>query len=997
MMIEWLIKTEKSLQDDEIRLNFLPELEDQQQKYRDLHILIKEKKVYMDQIQQELDSLYTRSLSINQDLVTSQMRNDMKQLRTRYQNLNETVVERQVRLDRMVNDLRRFHDEYVKTLNLLNRIETNLQIEHHSSTPFGASYGKTLEEQLSNLKQVKYDLESLNSNVSRLNELAQKLLGTPNAHIKFCAKLRSDISDLNEKLNQLKSMQLKKQYSLEEALSKSNKVDSELDDIENWITYKDHEILEDEGVIITEEQFDQRVIKYKQIKAEIERKESQVKKALDAGNEMLKSSSNNLANINELARNLNNISTKWTSLNKKIDSKNRLFAQLSDIINELRQLLHQENSWLEKAQQKLNSSKVGADAEELSEELDSLERFLKAHTHQTKERIGELSAQLVEKNILIQLANSDVKEFLFKWHLIHEEASRKLQTLDSAINDVQNWERRLIELQDWCLYMDKYLSTRIDQDIFADDVPDDFARIQDEFARNELILKELEEGVEKYRACGKLDSATRLDQQLTLMQRSWTDLQHKLRKFQKPADFDQKLNKVRKQLDEIEQVLHMIDINCEDSDTIHMQLEHCMKFYKTLSELKSQIEIVLKQGRSIVDKKQVDHTEELTRQLDTLKLKYNEMGSRVTNSKNDLEKAFKLAKRFRKEYNLINDFLSKIDGELRKIEQKPLSKNYNDELDWIKNTKSEINKVETINLETMRGLRKSLDDIVRSQTTNSISKLNGTTVKINEIEQKVSNILRRVDDRAGFLHEQAKKLDESYETYFAKSRCILTQIDVFQNELIEAERLGSRDLLDRIEKELNTFLNDIENIKLLGTDLCSKSEQYCKSVEADLHSLIINYENLMKRLELAHERLCCAESAAAKQQECVETVRRTKQSESYRAVNRRAKSPSESSMDSTFDMLDSELKQKYMRAVAYLRLLDESFIPESGDEYGDSASPSHGFKYRSPHIDIDYVIQQARHVAKIYEDSDPDRSRRILEKVYKLEVKLIKSSKKECY
>lgn len=81
---------------------------------------------------------------------------------------------------------------------------------------------------------------------------------------------------------------------------------------------------------------------------------------------------------------------------------------------------------------------------------------------------------LIEKNILIQLANSDTKEFLFRWQLVHDEANKKLQLLDSAINDIQNWERRLLELQDWIIYMDKYLSTRIDQDIFADDVPDDF-------------------------------------------------------------------------------------------------------------------------------------------------------------------------------------------------------------------------------------------------------------------------------------------------------------------------------------------------------------------------------------------------------------------------------------------------------------------------------------------------------------------------------------------
>ena len=93
-------------------------------------------------------------------------------------------------------------------------------------------------------------------------------------------------------------------------------------------------MLEDEGVVITEEQFDQRVVKYKQVKAEIERKEPQVRRSLEAGNEMLRSP--DLANANDLAKSLSNLNLKWTSLNKKIDAKNHLFAQLSEYINELR-------------------------------------------------------------------------------------------------------------------------------------------------------------------------------------------------------------------------------------------------------------------------------------------------------------------------------------------------------------------------------------------------------------------------------------------------------------------------------------------------------------------------------------------------------------------------------------------------------------------------------------------------------------------------------------
>ena len=94
--------------------------------------------------------------------------------------------------------------------------------------------------------------------------------------------------------------------------------------------------------------------------------------------------------------------------------------------------------------------------------------------------------------------------------------------------------------------------------------------------QNDFLLKELEDGVERYRLQGKADAATRLDSQLNIMKKYWNEVNHKFRKFQKPADFDQKFNKVRKLLEEIDQALYMIEVNTDDSDAIHLQLEHCM-------------------------------------------------------------------------------------------------------------------------------------------------------------------------------------------------------------------------------------------------------------------------------------------------------------------------------------------------------------------------------------------------------------------------------------
>lgn len=213
------------------------------------------------------------------------------------------------------------------------------------------------------------------------------------------------------------------------------------------------------------------------------------------------------------------------------------------------------------------------------------------------------------------------------------------------------------------------MSTRVNNGVYSEDVPSDFQRVSEEFDKNESLIKKLENDVEKYKIEGQLDSAACLDRHINILKNNWLDLNKKFKKFQKPADFDQNLNKVKKELEEIEKSMYMIEIYNEDPEALHLQLEHCIKFYKTLSEQKSFIEIVLKQGRSIVEKKQVDNTEELTRHLDNLKLNYNELGSRVTNWKNDLEKAFKLAKKFRREFNLISDFLSKIDGELKKLKE----------------------------------------------------------------------------------------------------------------------------------------------------------------------------------------------------------------------------------------------------------------------------------------------------------------------------------------
>ena len=51
-----------------------------------------------------------------------------------------------------------------------------------------------------------------------------------------------------------------------------------------------------------------------------------------------------------------------------------------------------------------------------------------------------------------------------------------------------------------------------------------------------------------------------------------------------------------------------------------------------MSELKTEVEYVIKTGRHIVEKKQVDFPDKLSKQLDAIKQQYNVIGAQVCTS-----------------------------------------------------------------------------------------------------------------------------------------------------------------------------------------------------------------------------------------------------------------------------------------------------------------------------------------------------------------------------
>jgi dystrophin len=113
------------------------------------------------------------------------------------------------------------------------------------------------------------------------------------------------------------------------------------------------------------------------------------------------------------------------------------------------------------------------------------------------------------------------------------------------------------------------------------------------------------------------------------------------------------------------------------------------------------VEYVIRIGRGIVEKRQIDESNDLTRQIDQLKATYNNLGakvieqisrnlnnriffSQVSASKTQLDNVERHLRKFRKEYSHVHEWFVKADHEIRKIENKQVSKNTKEEVEWIR-------------------------------------------------------------------------------------------------------------------------------------------------------------------------------------------------------------------------------------------------------------------------------------------------------------------------
>lgn len=166
----------------------------------------------------------------------------------------------------------------------------------------------------------------------------------------------------------------------------------------------------------------------------------------------------------------------------------------------------------------------------------------------------------------------------------------------------------------------------------------------EEFEANEKVLNEMHEEVEMYLQKGKAEAAHRLRDQVNLLDDRFQASHAKLSAFISPqANFESRLNRAMGELRGVERSSCILDVASAGLNNIQDQYKHCIKMYRTLSEIKTEIETVIKTGRKLCEDKTSKYAKKLTVGIDALKHLYNSLGEHVTQSKISLEKLLRLA------------------------------------------------------------------------------------------------------------------------------------------------------------------------------------------------------------------------------------------------------------------------------------------------------------------------------------------------------------------
>ncbi|XP_032282528.1 dystrophin isoform X9 [Phoca vitulina] len=739
--------------------------------------------------------------------ISRKYQSEFEEIEGRWKKLYSQLVELCQKLEEQMAKLRKIQN-HIKTLKKwMAEVDVFLKEEWPA---LGDS--EILKRQLKQCRLLVNDIQTIQPSLNSVSEGVQKL--KTEAEPEFAGRLETELRELNTQWDYVCRQVYARKEALKGGLDKTLSLQKDLSEMYEWMTQAEEEYLERDFEYKTPDELQTAVEEMKRAKEEAQQKEAKVKLLTESVNSVIAQAPP--AAQEAFKKELDTLTTNYQWLCTRLNGKCKTLEEVWACWHELLSYLEKANKWLNEVEFKLKTMEnIPGGAEEISEVLDSLENLMQ-HSEDNPNQIRILAQTLTDGGVMDELINEELETFNSRWRELHEEAVRRQKLLEQSIQSAQEIEKSLHLIQESLSSIDKQLAAYIADKVDAAQMPQEAQKIQSDLTSHEISLEEM-----KKHNQGK-ETAQRVLSQIDVAQKKLQDVSMKFRLFQKPANFEQRLQESKMILDEVKMHLPALETKSVEQEVVQSQLNHCVNLYKSLSEVKSEVEMVIKTGRQIVQKKQTENPKELDERVTALKLHYNELGAKVTERKQQLEKCLKLSRKMRKEMNALTEWLAATDTELTKrsaVEGMP--SNLDSEVAWGKATQKEIEK-QKVHLKSVTELGEALKTVLGKKETlveDKLSLLNSNWIAVTS----------RAEEWLNLLLEYRKHMENFDQN-----------VDYITNWIIQAEALldesekkkpqQKEDILKRLKAEMNDMRPKVDSTRDQAANLMANRSNHCRKV-----------------------------------------------------------------------------------------------------------------------------------------------------------------------
>ncbi|KRZ62067.1 Dystrophin [Trichinella nativa] len=712
---------------------------------------------------------------------------------------------------------------------------------------------ETLKAQLEQSQALMNDIETLVPKIQQMETWVHEL--ELNCKPRVGEYLRARMEDIDSRWTDVVRVTEAKHESLNKAYTQSKVIFDEVQQLTQWLWSVEQE-MQTFGNPSSGKELHTMIKQHKQILDELRSKAEIVEHAALMGEQIVEAANEASDASLQLKRRFLNTREQWSAICQQMEARLSVLTDAFELWKEFQELVAAEKISLDRLEQMLNEPmKSATDAEEFSEQLDEFERLMEGSGGHN--RIIEIANTLNNENFLSNAVRNELAKYMAKRDKVLEPAKERQKFLETDAREAQKIEQQLHECLSWISRVDFITRARSECDILASDIPQEYKML---FSRGELLLKlydefdehkecifDLEKQVAQYQQLGLQQAAGRLAEQVNHLKKQMCDVQSRLEQYKQPSELDDRLRRVERILEDLEQSFTLLTVATDDLDEIDQLLEKVEVTLEALNELQCEIDDLKdtaskQNARSSIALDDIDDVE------NHLKAFY----SKISETKENFQEIRRMLATASTNLQNCNELLNEMETNLRKWDPED-PQNFDERCKRCLNYRREISNCNQY-LKEMESYVKKFMHLTQGQST---SKLDGILLVFRN---RIKNLTNKLDEWSmDYQHSKLEQV-EAQKKFYNLHAAVSSMLNTAEKEITSSNR--DLKVLKIQLALLNSHQHQLHSCLEAAAGAIAKDADRLHIIEDDSGHLRRRWDSFMEKLkeELATRSSSTSES-----------------------------------------------------------------------------------------------------------------------------------------